>query len=287
MVTMPTTIAIAPPDDGVVRRRRYLMCPPRHFDVVYRINTWMHPGSPVDGGLALRQWELLRSTLQCLGHQVEAVEPGTGLPDMVFAANSAVVIGDRALAARMAMPERRGEEPLYQSWLAANGVTDIRIARHRNEGEGDVVLVGGRALAGTGFRTEVAAHRELAETFGIRVETLHLADPRWYHLDMALFALDERTVAYYPGAFRPASRRRLERLFPDAIVATTEDALAFGLNAISDGRHIVLPAGAPRLAAELRERGYETIPVDMSELHLAGGSAKCCVLELHPARATT
>jgi N-dimethylarginine dimethylaminohydrolase len=198
-----------------------------------------------------------------------------------------VVIGERALAARMAVDERRGEEPLFQAWLAAHGVTDVRTARHPNEGEGDVVLVGDRALAGTGFRTSRAAHAELAATFGIQVQTLQLADPRWYHLDMALFALDARTIAYYPGAFRPASRRRLARLFPDALVATTEDALAFGLNAISDGHHIVVPAGAPRLAAELRERGFETIPVDMSELHLAGGSAKCCVLELHPNRTTT
>jgi N-dimethylarginine dimethylaminohydrolase len=263
------------------------MCPPKHFDVVYRINAWMHPNRTVDRGRATHQWTHLRRTLESLGNDVELVEPVEGLPDMVFAANSALVIGDRGIAANMAAPQRRGEEAPYRDWLATHGVRDLRVARRPNEGEGDFVLVQGRLLGGTGFRTTPSAHAETAEFFGIDVTTLRLLDPRWYHLDTALFALDDENVAYFPGAFHESSRGLLAEQFPDAVIVTLDDALAFGCNAISDGRRVVLEQRAARLASELRERGYETVPIDMTEFHRAGGSAKCCVLELHPAITTS
>jgi N-dimethylarginine dimethylaminohydrolase len=43
---------------------------------------------------------------------------------------------------------------------------------------------------------------------------------------------------------------------------------------------VVLAKGATRLAAQLRERGYEPIGVDLSELLKAGGGVKCCTLEI-------
>jgi N-dimethylarginine dimethylaminohydrolase len=72
----------------------------------------------------------------------------------------------------------------------------------------------------------------------------------------------------------------LRRLFPGAIEADAEDAAVFGLNAISDGRHVVLPAGATSLAARLAARGFEPVHVEVGELLKAGGGPKCCVLEL-------
>ena len=119
-----------------------------------------------------------------------------------------------------------------------------------NEAEGDFAVLGDVILAGHGFRTSRSAHRELAAITGRDVISLELVDPRFYHLDVALTVLDDETdqIAYYPPAFSARSRAKLERLFPDAIIATTADAYAFGLNAVSDGYHVFLPAGADHLA---------------------------------------
>jgi N-dimethylarginine dimethylaminohydrolase len=118
------------------------------------------------------------------------------------------------------------------------------------------------------------------ELFGVPVISLQLVDPRFYHLDTALAVLDDTTVAYYPEAFSPGSRGVLQRLFPDAILASEADAVVLGLNAVSDGRHVVLPSAAVDLATQLRERGYVPVGVDLGELLKAGGSVKCCTLEI-------
>lgn len=261
--------------------RRYLMCPPEHFEVSYAINPWMDVTRPVDPQLAMRQWQALRQTYLELGHQVELIPAVPGLPDMVFAANGGLVIGGRALGARFTYPERQPEGPAYLRWLAAAGLAATP-ATHVNEGEGDFLVAGEVILAGTGFRTDPGAHGEVQELFGRPVVSLHLVDPHYYHLDTALAVLDANNVAYYPGAFSPGSQQVLRQLFPDAVLAGAADAAVLGLNAVSDGYHVVLAEQAVGLIGQLRERGYRPIGVDLSELLKAGGGAKCCTLEIHP-----
>jgi len=271
----PTTMT----QKRVASRRHFLMCRPTHFDVNYSINPWMQPAKPTDGELAVLQWEHLRRVYAGLGHRVELIEPLPGLPDMVFAANGATVIAGKVLSARFRYPQRADEGPAYLQWFRERGYR-TREAAFVNEGEGDYLLAGRRILAGTGFRTDERSHAEAAAFFRRPVVGLTLVDPRFYHLDTALAVLDRDEIMYYPGAFSERSRAVLRRLYPDAVLASPADAEVFGLNAVSDGRHVVLSHQATGLIEELRGRGFVPIGVDLSELMKSGGSAKCCTLEL-------
>jgi len=264
----------------VATPRTYLMCPPAHFAVTYAINPWMRPDEPADAGLAMRQWDRLRQTYLELGHEVRVIAPVPGLPDMVFAANGATVVAGTVLGARFRYPERAQEGRAYLDWFRANGWSDVREPTSCNEGEGDILVAGRTLLAGHGFRTDVGAASELAEVFGLPVVSLRLVDPRFYHLDTALCVLDSTTAMYYPAAFDDAGRAALGPQFSELIEAKDEDAEVLGLNAVSDGYHVVLAAQATGLARQLSARGFAPVPVDMSELLKAGGGAKCCTLEL-------
>ncbi|MFI2263115.1 dimethylargininase [Streptomyces tubercidicus] len=269
----------------VSRPRRYLACEPRHFAVQYAINPWMRAEVPVDTALAGRQWETLMGTYRAHGHTVETVAPVPGLPDMVFAANSALVVGGQVFGSQFHAPQRRPESTEYETWFKAAGY-DVYRPESLCEGEGDLVPAGRYILAGTGFRTAPAAHREVQEFFGVPTIGLQLVDPYFYHLDTALFVLEESpetgeaNIAYYPEAFSSGSREVLRRLFPDAVLATREDALAFGLNSVSDGRHVFVAPLATGLIAQLGAHGYVPVPVDLSEFHKAGGGIKCCTQEI-------
>jgi N-dimethylarginine dimethylaminohydrolase len=270
---------------GGLRRRQatargYLMCPPEHFAVTYAINPWMHPDRPTDAGQAMRQWAELRQVYLDLGHDVRLIEPVLGLPDMVFAANGATVVGGKVVAARFRYPQRAREADAYLDWFRDRGYGDVRTAEHFHEGEGDILFSGRALLAGYGFRTDQQAATELAATFGWPVLSLRLVDPRFYHLDTALCVLDSDTAMYYPAAFDDAGRAAIATHFAELIEAKDEDAEVLGLNAVSDGLHVVLPAQAQGLAAQLSERGFAPVGVDLSELLKGGGGPKCCTLEL-------
>lgn len=267
------------------RPRHYLMCPPTYFEVSYSINAWMDPSKPVDASRAMVQWQWLFDTFLELGHKVDLVDPVPGLPDMVFTANGGVVLDGRVLVARFRDSERTGEEPYFLEWFRGHGYPQAKPATMINEGEGDLLITRTRILAGRGFRTEQRAHDEVEQFLGRPVVGLELVDPRWYHLDTALAVLDDEAdeIMYYPPAFSAASQARLTELYPNAIHATEADALAFGLNAMSDGRNVVLAAAAADLAAQLRERGFHPIGLDLSELLKSGGGVKCCSLELRDA----
>jgi N-dimethylarginine dimethylaminohydrolase len=243
----------------------------------------MHSSIPVDRRLAIKQWEAIVRTYESLGHTVEFIDPVLGLPDMVFAANSGLVVNNTVYLAKFRYPERAGEEHPYRAWFAEH---DLRIVTptETNEGEGDFIVVGDTIFAGYGFRTDLAAHDELRARMHNTVVSLRLVDPRFYHLDTALSALRDDNVAYFPGAFDAPSQAELQRRFPQALLVAESDALAFGCNAMSDGHHVIVSAQATGFHATLRAAGYEPIPLGTSELRKAGGSVKCCTLELRGTR---
>jgi N-dimethylarginine dimethylaminohydrolase len=282
MPDIPTTRtgSLAAEKTRLARPRHYLMCPPTYFEVTYSINPWMDVTKPVDRALALAQWEGVRDIYRSLGHQVSEMTPVSGLPDMLFTANGATVIDGRVLLANFRHEERVAESRAHRDWFRSGGFRHIRQATWTNEGEGDCLLVGDRVLCGTGFRTDRYSHGEVQEFFGRPAIGLTLVDPRFYHLDTALAVLDDDEIMYYPPAFTRGSRDILRRLYPDAILATAADAEVLGLNAVSDGRHVVLPQAATGLISQLRSRGYTPIGVDVSELNKAGGAVKCCTLEV-------
>ena len=259
--------------------RTVLMCRPDYFTVVYRINPWMDPALPTDTSLAVRQWEVLYKTYLDLGFDVKLIDPIDGLPDMVYAANGGFVIDNIAYGASFTYPERQPEGPAYMDWFAANGF-DVRVPAEVNEGEGDFLLVKNVILAGTGFRSASNSHEEVAAIYGREVVSLQLINPSFYHLDTAVAVLDDDNIAYLPSAFDEESLVKLRSLFPDAIIVTEEDAAVLGLNSFSDGYNVVIASRAKDFERQLRERGYNPIGVDLSELLLGGGGVKCCTLEL-------
>ena len=289
MSANPTAAAVeSETNERVQQHRRYLMCRPEHFTVSYSINPWMEPSRPTDTNLALQQWQSLYDTYTELGHEIELIDPVEGLPDMVYTANGGFVIDGVAYGPKFRFRERADEAPAFIDWFAANG---FRVAEpvEVNEGEGDFLLVGNTILAGTGFRSTGDSHREVGEVFSREVVSLTLTDPRFYHLDTAIAVLDpvegpggveKANIAYLPNAFDERSQAILRERYPDAIRVSDADGAVFGLNSASDGKNVIIAPRAKGFEAQLRERGYTPVLVDLSELLLGGGGIKCCTLEL-------
>lgn len=239
----------------------------------------MYPENPTDTSLALSQWTVLYDTYRALGFQVDVIDPLAGLPDMVYAANGGFVLDGIAYGAKFHHLERGPEGPAYMEWFRSQGFEVVE-PQQVNEGEGDFLLVGDTILAASGFRSDTGSHQEIADIYGREVVSLQLVNPSYYHLDTALAVIDSSTIAYLPSAFDERSLSILRERYPDAIIATEDDAAVLGLNSFSDGHNVVIAQRATTFAADLADRGYNPIGVELSELLLGGGGVKCCTLEL-------
>ena len=270
-------------------RPRLLMVSPEHFAIRYEINPWMDREVGVDAPLAAAQWNALyRLLADKLGADVRLAEPQPAQPDMVFTANAGLVYGDRVILSNFRHRERQGEQRWFGEWFARNGfqveeLPDTEIF----EGEGDALFAGDTLFAGYYWRSEVSAHTEVGERLALRVLSLQLVDPAFYHLDTCFCPLDAEAAAYYPAAFDEYARRVIEANFPRRIELVPEEAARFAANAVVLGREVVLNTGCPRFEAALRELGFTPHATPLDEFLKAGGSAKCLTLLLdHPVRSS-
>ena len=110
---------------------------------------------------------------------------------------------------------------------------------------------------------------------GRPVMPLQLVDPRYYHLDTALAVLDARHHRLPAGGLLAPSRELLAARFPDAVIADAGGRGGArperGQRRPARGAARRRPRGWPRMIAE---RGFEPVPVDLSELLKAGGGVE-------------
>jgi N-dimethylarginine dimethylaminohydrolase len=259
--------------------QRVLVCDPGYYDVSYDINPWMTGNiSCVNTELAQQQW--LEYT-DALSQHVTVVklpaEPG--LPDLVFTANAGFVWEDQVILSRFSHAERQAEESVFAAWFARENYKITELAWYF-EGQGDLLVDSeSRFWMGTGFRSVPEAAAEIEKVLGSEVQVLELVDPRWYHLDTAFCPLPTGELVWYPGAFSPASRALINKHFSRQIQVSVSDAEKFVCNSVVTGSTVFMPSSGA-VAEQLSALGYTARILDFTEFQLAGGAARCLVLNL-------
>lgn len=265
--------------------QKILMVAPDYFGVSYTINPWMEGQiGHVNQSVAHGQWNALRDKLQRHVELVFAM-PQIGLPDYVFTANAALVMGNKAIISRFHNKERQGEEPHYRDWFIKNGFTLLDWPSHiAFEGAGDALFDRGQNIlwVGYGFRSDESVAIELERILGVATKRLRLVDPRFYHLDTCLCPLEGGYVMYYPAAFDAASQDVIAATVPEEkrIVVGDKDAFGFACNAVDVNRHVILNVASPELQDKLRKAGFTPVVTMLTEFLKAGGAAKCLTLKL-------
>jgi N-dimethylarginine dimethylaminohydrolase len=262
-----------------------LMVDPSEYDVTYSINPWMQPGCGVDRDKARRQWEAIRDALIALGVQVEVLDAGEGLPDMVFAANAGMVHGDTAIISRFRYAQRRGEERLFRAWFESKGYRAFTLNDGAIwEGQACTTWLGDLLLCSVGARANSQAYREIADIWSVPDEQMRLVslvDPYFYHLDIPFCPLDAETCLICPAAFEPGGYDWIKERLPRAIETSRQEALQFSCNAFALGEYILMHKGASsRLKRKLVSLGYRIIELDVTEFIKSGGGIKCLILRI-------
>ncbi|MET0330382.1 MAG: arginine deiminase-related protein [Dyella sp.] len=264
---------------------RFLMCSPAYFEVAYVINPWMQGNvDHARHAVATAQWHALYDLLSARA-TVDVLEGAPGLPDMPFAANAGLVLGERFIPSRFRHAERRGEEAPFSEWFQTAGFSLLHSpADQWFEGAGDALLdrAQARLWMGHGHRSDLACADWLRQALDIEVLPLRLIDARFYHLDTCFCPLKGGYLMYYPPAFDAPSLALIERhVAPQQRVVIDEaDALDFACNAVDVGDAVLLNRASTSLAARLKAIGVDTLATPLGEFMKAGGAAKCLTLRL-------
>lgn len=232
--------------------------------------------TPVDVGLAERQWQAYVDALHAEGWETVEVPPAPDCPDSVFVEDTVVVYADLAVIARPGAETRRPETAGTEQTLRDLGYRIARIEEPGTLDGGDVLKHDGTVWvglnSGPGGRTNVEGIRQLEEhlaPLGARVVTVPLS--KALHLKSAVTALPDGTVVGWdPVVDDPAVWGRYEGVpeEPGAHVV------------LLDGQTVLMSSAAPRTRAAYERRGLRCVTVDISELERLEGCVTCLSVRL-------
>jgi dimethylargininase len=228
--------------------------------------------SPVDGDLALRQWQGYVDALRAAGWETVEVPPADDCPDAVFVEDTVVVYGDLAVIARPGADQRRPEVSGTESTLQGLG---YRIARIEDPGTldgGDVLKHDGAVWVGLGGRTNEAGMEQLATLLApLGADVVGVPVSRVLHLKSGVTALPDGTVIGYEPLVDDPDHWPSFLAVPEAEGAHV---------VLLDGSTVLMSASAPATRALFEGRGLRVIAVDITQFEKLEGCVTCLSVRL-------
>lgn len=229
--------------------------------------------------MALKQHHHFVSTLKEYGVDVIELAPLQQFPEQVFTRDIGFLIGEKAFVSKMANFLRLGEENHFRQWLEETGSSYTSINVGSIEG-GDVIVHENTVYVGLSNRTNKEGVQYLQNLLpDYKVCEVPFTDA-YLHLDCVFNILSPTEAVIFPEEIHGELVKQLKNRF-DLIEVTKEEQANLATNVLSIGkkRVISLPINQS-FNKSLKERGYEVIEVDITEIIKFGGSFRCCTLPI-------
>lgn len=228
--------------------------------------------TPVDGKLALRQWQEYVGALESAGWDLIEVPPADDCPDAVFVEDTVVMYRNVAVITRPGADSRQPEITDVEKLLSSLGFSMNHIDAPGTLDGGDVLKIGDTTYVGRGGRTNGEGIRQLRailSPLGATVVAVPLS--KVLHLKSAVTALPDGTVIGYPPLVDDPA------LFPRFLAVPEESGAHVVL--VGEGK-LLMAADAPRSAELFADLGYEPICVDIGEFEKLEGCVTCLSVRL-------
>lgn len=261
--------------------KRVILCQPQYMTIREVINETQKEFK--DEGIhikrALEQHREFVRTLEANGIEVVLLPYHKKFPEQVFTRDIGFTLGQTIFVAKMAHDVRIGEEAVLKQWLDDEEMSYFNLAEDRIEG-GDVIIDGETIYVGLSNRT----HQEAVEHLqGLLIQYDVKAIPfkeKYLHLDCVFNVISPDTALIY----RPALTEEDIHLFSsryELIEVSEEEQFTLGTNVLCIGNKKILSLPINKqVNHNLRNRGFEVIEVDISEIIKSGGSFRCCTLPI-------
>jgi dimethylargininase len=230
-------------------------------------------GKP-DYQLALKQHEAYCAALERCGLTLFGLGAEPNHPDSTFVEDVAILTERCAIVTRPGAPTRRDEVKSMRPFVSPFFPSVHNIEAPGTLDGGDVCQADDRFFIGISDRTNAAGAKQLAgilEQCGYSSIVVDMAAASLLHLKSGLAYLGDNRLV-----ITNALSGRLEFAGYDLVHVDGDEEYA--ANCIRVNEYVLVAAGHPHLERNLRELGYQTIALDMSEFQKMDGGLSCLSL---------
>lgn len=238
-----------------------------------------------DAEALLREHDQFVALLDRLGVQVVVAEAPEGMVDACFAYDPVFVTGSGAVELQMRKPARRAEPAFLAAEVEKAGVPVVgRLTGEATADGGDMCWLDDTTLAvGRGYRTNAAAHAQLAEILGregVTVERADLPHHRGAAHVMHLMSVVSPVAPDLAVVFEPLAPVPLLEMLAERDVRTVpadpDELDDQGCNVLAVRPGVVVMAdSAPRTRATLERAGVEVHTYAATEINKGDGGPTC------------
>ncbi len=230
-----------------------------------------HPQSDtVDFGKALNQHRQYTAALTRVGLSVIHLDPVENFPDAPFVEDPVVILEDKAVLCSMKAETRRGEGESIISEFKHYLPVVTMLPPAMLDG-GDVLQTEEEIFVGQSERTNSQA-----------VEVLQTLTKKSVIAVPVLEGLHLKSAATYLGSDKIIldSSKVDATAFKKFEIIEVSPGESYSANCLVVGNYVIAPQGYPKLAAKIREGGFQVIQIPMSEFEKADGGVTCLSLIL-------
>jgi N-dimethylarginine dimethylaminohydrolase len=226
---------------------------------------------------AMEQHEEFVKVLKKHGVDVVLLPADKNYPEQVFTRDIGFTLGQTIFVAEMAADVRKGEEDFLKKWLEDEEISYYNLIGDQIEG-GDVIIDGQTIYVGLSNRTNKAATEHL-HTLLPEFEVISVPfTEKYLHLDCVFNVISPTEALIYPGVIEKEKEELLASRY-NLIEVSEEEQFTLGTNVLSLGNKKILSLPVNQnVNKQLRDRGYEVIEVDITEIIKSGGSFRCCTM---------
>ena len=229
----------------------------------------------IDPTRADRQHSAYEQALEQAGYEIIRLPELPDHPDGAFVEDTALLLDGHAIILRPGATSRVSETSSTADGLAGHFELH-RVADGHVDG-GDVLRIGRTLYVGLSTRTDAAGITALADIvspLGFEVVQAELKECLHLKTGATLAGPDRAgnpVLLYNAASVDPAQFSGVEPMSVDPL----EPAAA---NCLRVGARLILPAGNPRTAQRMCDRGFHVVEVDVSELQKAEAGVTCMSL---------
>jgi dimethylargininase len=236
--------------------------------------TTVNLGAPDFDRVLAQHTSYCQAVARC-GLELTTLEPDPRFPDSTFVEDTAVLTAHGAILARPGALSRAGEADAIRTAILYFFTTLLTIDAPGTVDGGDICEADDHFFIGLSHRTNEEGARQLATHltgFGYTTSTIDVRPvSSILHLKSGISFIGDNTLVVI-------EEMSANPQFQSYNLLRISAAESYAANCVRVNDHVLVAQGYPRLAAELETRGFNPLPLDMSEFQKMDGGLSCLSL---------